>query len=106
MANERIPVTMLCGYLGSGKTTLLNHVLNNRQGILEEEAEISARWDPVWGDRMTELVLIGMDMNKEEIAAQLDACLLSDEEMSADWCRLEDPFPQWVRADQMQTEIG
>lgn len=30
---EKLPVTVLSGFLGAGKTTVLNHVLNNREGL-------------------------------------------------------------------------
>ena len=31
--DDRLPVTVLAGFLGAGKTTILNHVLRNREGL-------------------------------------------------------------------------
>jgi len=48
-----------------------------------------------------EIVFIGVGMGREGIAAELDACLLTDAEAAAGpaaWARLDDPFPAWTLA--------
>lgn len=54
------------------------------------------RWDPVFGDKQTELVFIGIELNQETIEKQLDLCLLTDEEMKSNWSQFKDPLPKFV----------
>lgn len=61
----------------------------------ENKDYILSRWDREWADRKTELVFIGQDMDKAEQVAALEACLLTENEIT-DWTntRWADPFPQ------------
>ncbi|MGG4467949.1 GTP-binding protein [Paenibacillus alvei] len=63
--------------------------------ILEEDAVLQKRWDPVHGDRMTELVLIGIGMDQKQLENDLDKCLLTEIEMAKDWTKFLDPFPSF-----------
>jgi G3E family GTPase len=56
-----------------------------RPGIEED-------WDDEWGDRGIQLVFIGRDIEQEALVAELDECLLTDDEMASDWSRFDDPF--------------
>ncbi|MDQ0242976.1 G3E family GTPase [Bacillus fengqiuensis] len=69
-----------------------------RTQMLKEEPELLERWHEVYGDRMTELVMIGIDMNQAEIEKSLDTCLLTEEEMKKDWSSFKDPLPPFVEA--------
>ena len=50
------------------------------------------------GDRRQELVMIGLDIDRDAWQHKLDACLLSEAEFASGqqaWKLFEDPFPQW-----------
>ncbi|MDA0710483.1 MAG: GTP-binding protein [bacterium] len=65
-----------------------------REQVLDAYPEVRDAWDPTWGDRKNEIVFIGMQLDEEMIAAELNACLLTDTEMEMDWSAFDDPFPE------------
>ncbi|MFC7785746.1 GTP-binding protein [Rossellomorea sp. GCM10028870] len=69
---------------------------DERKEILAEEVELAEKWDPVYGDRMNEIVFIGLEMNREEIEQSLDSCLLTEKEMTEDWTGFKDPIPAFT----------
>ncbi|MEA0552563.1 GTP-binding protein [Lysinibacillus irui] len=63
-----------------------------QQDVFQQSPEVLEDWDEEFGDRLTQLVMIGIDLDKEEIIKQLDSCLLTDEEFRNPWELLQDPF--------------
>lgn len=61
----------------------------------DNQQAIEQRWHKQWGDRLNELVFIGQDMNKEQIIADLEQCLLQEDEyhLTGNTAALPDPFP-------------
>ena len=64
----------------------------------EYRAAIREKWQEPFGDMRQELVFIGQGLDKERLRADLDACLVSEDELLAGrelWQTFEDPFPRW-----------
>jgi G3E family GTPase len=54
-------------------------------------------WEPPWGDRRTELVVIGQDMDHSAMRAALEMCLMTDNEMVAYEEIFRKVQPPWSR---------
>ncbi|MBK5443715.1 MULTISPECIES: GTP-binding protein [unclassified Peribacillus] len=80
---------------GAGKW-IAAYPKDEQQQILQDEPELLKSWDDLYGDRMTELVMIGIQMNQQEIENELDQCLLTEIELQQDWSQYEDPLPAFT----------
>lgn len=63
--------------------------------FIENQNEIEAEWDAIFGDRKNEIVIIGQDLDKAKIKAQLDACLSTPQELATEFWRegYQDEWP-------------
>ncbi|MCD1260369.1 GTP-binding protein [Paenibacillus athensensis] len=77
---------------------------SERAEQLLDNPELIAKWDARFGDRINQIVLIGIDLEPQAITAQLDACLLTDEELEREheWSGYADALPN---AEPQQVEL-
>ena len=68
-----------------------------REEILAQRRDVAESWDIEYGDRNTQFVIIGTDLDQEKIEKELDECLLNSSEMNSDWYQLEDPYHWKIR---------
>jgi G3E family GTPase len=91
--------------IGFGGQWLTSLDEETQQQMIQEQPSLKEILHKEWGDRATELVFIGILMQKEMVLNQLHNCLLIDEEMTQDWTLLEDPFPQVEVGDHSQGDV-
>ena len=54
-----------------------------QRAFIENQNEIEKDWDKVFQDRKNEIVIIGIELDKEKISKELNHCLLTDQELNS-----------------------
>lgn len=70
--------------------------LEEQQMYRDAEPELNNNWSAEYGDRINKVVFIGIEMDRLQLTATLDECLLTEEEMKEDWSKFSDPLPNAV----------
>ena len=68
----------------------------------ELRRKLEAKWDSAVGDRRQEIVIIGTEMDRATFIADLDGCLLTEEELGVSaevWAAQDLYFPRWNVAE-------
>lgn len=68
----------------------------NQHPVFQQNEEyIMKKWDKRFGDRQTELVLIGQNMDEKAIRAELEECLCTEEEIQGMETKTYEFLDQW-----------
>ena len=74
--------------------------VEQRPSNTQFKAYLEEIWHPAFGDRLQNLNIVGIAVDEQELLGRFEACLLTEEELSApdEWSSLPDPF-QWPVAN-------
>ncbi len=79
------------------------------QNFADNQEIIEERWTPEFGDRLNELVLIGIHLNEKEVRKQFDKCICTKQEimlMQSGMFSTDDDFPIERQFAEIGSEIA